>query len=137
MGKAPGYYQPAAIILYLQKLIAIAPSSYVVFIDDATREFIGSASAQQVLSILNDNGTGMSMKYHGRARAQEPESFRGHGLLGDPIPRLRADTNATALQKFAETSADALVIVSDDGKQPLGVVDRNRLVAKLMSKLAS
>ena len=80
-GKSPGYYQPAAIILYLQKLIAIAPSSYVVFIDDATREFIGSASAQQVLSILNDNGTGMSMSMMDELGHKSPNPFAGMGFL--------------------------------------------------------
>ena len=126
-------YQSQAIIVWLQALIAIAPSSYVVFIDDATKKFIGSASTRQVLSILNDDST--SKKFMDELEHKSPTPFAGMGFL---VTQFLApcDTNATALQKFAETpSADALVIVSNDG--PIGVVDRNRLVAKLMSKLAS
>ena len=133
VGKS-GYYQSGAIIAWLQNLIAIAPSSYVVFIDDATKKFIGSASARQVLSILNDNST--STRFMDELEHKSPNPFAGMGFLVTQF-LTPADTNATALQKFAETSADALVIVSDDGNQPIGVVDRNRLVAKLMSKLAS
>ena len=105
----------------------------VVFIDDATKKFIGSASTRQVLSILNDDGT--SKRFMDELEHKSPTPFAGMGFL---VTQFLApcDTNATALQKFAETpSADALVIVSNDG--PIGVVDRNRLVAKLMSTLAS
>jgi hypothetical protein len=35
-----------------------------------------------------------------------------------------------------DTNADALVIVSEDGRPPIAVVDRNRLVTKLMLELA-
>ena len=46
------------------------------------------------------------------------------------------DSNVVALEKLVNTNADALVIVSDDGRRPIAVVDRNRLVTKLMLKLA-
>jgi hypothetical protein len=131
VGKS-GYYMPEAIIDYY--LIAIAPSSYVVFVDDANKTFIGSAWARQVLSILKDNST--SGRFMEELENRKPNPFAGMGFLVTQY-LTRSDTNATALQKFADTNADALVIVSDDGKQPIGVVDRNRLVAKLMVKLAS
>ena len=104
-------YEPQAITVWLQALIAIAPSSYVVFIDDATKKFIGSASTRQVLSILNDDSTSKRNSWTSSStRARTP--FAGMGFL---VTQFLApcDTNATALQKFAETpSADALVIVS-------------------------
>jgi hypothetical protein len=129
-----GFYRSAAIIDYLQNLIAIAPSSYVVFVDDATKTFIGGASARQVLSILKDNST--SQRFMEELQSKERNPFAGMGFLVAQF-LTPSDTNATALQKFANTNADALVIVSEDGKQPIGVIDRNRLIAKLMAKLAS
>jgi hypothetical protein len=47
------------------------------------------------------------------------------------------DTNLVALQKFLDTNAVALVVVSSDSTRPLGVVDRDRLITKLLLKLAS
>ena len=39
-------------------------------------------------------------------------------------------------QKFLDTNAQALVVVSSDGKKPVGIVDRDRLLTKLMVNLA-
>ena len=128
------FYRADAIRIYLQNLITMAPSSYVVFVDDATKTFIGSASARQVLSLLNDNSTTKD-RFMEQLQSKERNPFAGMGLVTQYLTP--SDTNATALQKFADTNADALVIVSEDSKQPIGVIDRNRLVAKLMAKLAS
>ena len=129
-----GFYNSRLISVYLQNLIAIAPSSYVVFVDNATKTFIGGASARQVLSILNGDST--KQQFVDQLESKEPHPFAGMGFLVTQF-LTPSDTNATALQKFADTNADALVIVSEDGNQPIGVIDRNRLVAKLMAKLAT
>ena len=66
--------------------------------------------------------------------AYHPFAKTGIGLVTKSL--LPQDSNVVALEKLVKTNADALVIVSDDGRQPIAVVDRNRLVSKLMLKLA-
>ena len=106
----PAFTDSRLISVYLQNLIAIAPSSYVVFVDNATKTFIGGASARQVLSILNDDSTKITILVD-QLESKEPHPFAGMGFLVTQF-LTPSDTNATALQKFADTNADALVIVS-------------------------
>jgi len=129
-----GYYRPKAIVTYLNSLLTVGPSTYVVFVDNETRRFIASTNASQVLSLLEsrrDAGDFMS-ELEGSA---SPESFQDYDFLVRQSLSVN-DTNADALQKFLDTNADALVVVSEDSKKPIGVVDRNRLITKLMVKLA-
>jgi hypothetical protein len=94
-----GFYLRDAIIDYLLNLIALAPSSYVVFVDDATKTFIGGASARQVLSILKDDSTWK--RFMDELQRQEPHPFAGMGFLVTQF-LTPSDTNATAPQKFGD-----------------------------------
>jgi hypothetical protein len=125
-------YTPQALTKYLQQLMAVGPSSYVVFVNGQQGKFIGSANASQVISLLQDPDA---------ARA-----FVSTLRREDHAPRLPFlvtkhltpdDTNASALRKFLDTNADALVVLSEDETRPIGVVERDRLLTRLMVKLAS
>jgi hypothetical protein len=129
----PNYYQIEAIRCYLKALIAIGAPAYVVFVDSKSKKFIGSASANQLVAYLEDHGG--AEEFIGKLEGQ-PRLFAGYGfLVTDALTP--DDTNVTALQKFVSTHADALVIISEDRRKPIGVLDRDRLMTKLMLKLAS
>ena len=128
------YYQPGAIKTYLTTLMTVGPSTYVVFVDDETRRFVASANASQILALVaSDRDSGQFMSELESSRSAN--AFQGYDFLIRQSLKSN-ETNADALQKFLDTNADALVVVSDDGKKPIGVVDRNRLITKLMVKLA-
>ena len=128
-----GFYQPDAIIQHLKTLMAVGPSTYVVFVANDTGQFVGSANASQVVAILEDESAGgefMSELELGGVSAFEDVGF----LVRDSLKP--EDSNNQALQKFLDTNAQALVVVSDDGQKPIGIVDKSRLMTKLMFKLA-
>lgn len=129
-----GGYAPNAILQYLTQLSALGPSTHVVFIHYNDGQFVGSATASQVAALL--------------ANRQTEEEFMNELLLGGPeafgdfdfLVReslTPEDTNEKALQKFSETNAQALVVLSANGRTPIGIVDRNRLMTQLMVKLAN
>ena len=128
----PHYYEIEAIRQYLKAVIAIGALAYVVFVDSNSKKFIGSASANQLIAYLEDHGA--AEEFMGKLEGQ-PRLFVGYGLVTDALTP--DDTNVAALQKFVSTHADALVIISKDRRKPIGVLDRDRLMTKLMLKLAS
>ncbi len=128
-----GYYVADAIVQYLKTLMAVGQSTYVVFVENETGRFVGSANASQVLALLEAEPT--------RELFMQELQSGGHGAfeeLGILVKESLGpdDSNSLALQKFLDTNADALVVVSEDGQKPIGIVDRNRLMTKLMVKLA-
>jgi hypothetical protein len=128
-----GYYHPEAILRYLKALLAVGPSTYVVFVEYETGQFVGSANASQVVAILEAGPTRddfMAELESGGEAAFEDLGFLVRESLSPD------DSNNQALEKFLDTNADALVVVSVDGQKPVGIVDRNRLMTKLMVKLA-
>jgi hypothetical protein len=128
------YYVAEVIEKYLQALMQAGPSSYVVFVDANTERFVGSANARQVLAALKNPELAEHFMRDLREGGLRPFAEMGFLVRESLSPD---DSNVVALQKLIDTNADALVIVSADGRQLLGVVDRNRLIAKLMLKLAS
>ena len=46
------------------------------------------------------------------------------------------DSNKIALQKFLNTNAEAMVVVNGKNNKPTGIVDKSRLMTKLMVNLA-
>lgn len=129
-----GYYAPDVIRQYLTTLMTVGPSTYVVFVADGTGQFIGSANASQVLAVFGSETTTndfmYELEYGGETAFGEFNFLIKQSLSPD-------DPNAVALEKFLDTNAEALVVVSQDGRQPLGIVDRSRLMTKLMVKLAA
>lgn len=130
----PGYYVPEAIKQYLTTLMAVGPSIYVVFVDDGTGQFVGSANASQILAVLGTPTTTEEFMYELEYGGEN--AFDGSNFLVRQFLR-PDDPNKTALQKFLDTNAEALVVVSSDGREPIGIVDRNRLMTKLMVNLAT
>jgi len=128
-----GYYAPEVIRQYLTTLMTVGPSTYVVFVADETGQFIGSANSSQVLAVLRSETTSNDFMYeleYGDESAFDEFNF----LIKQSLHR--DDPNKAALQKFLDTNAEALVVVSDDEREPIGIVDRNRLITKLMVNLA-
>ncbi len=129
-----GYYVPEAIVKYLKTLMAAGPSTYVVFVDETKGQFVGSANASQVIALLESDATvGDFMRE--LAQGSDENAFQGYNFLVRQSLS-RDDSNKIALQKFLDTNAQALVVVSSDGQKPTGIVDRDRLMTKLMVKLA-
>ena len=127
------YYQADAILRYLRALMAVGPSTYVVFVANESGQFVGSASASQVIAILeSDPARGEFMD---ALEFGGPDSFREQGFLVSQSLK-PDDSNDVALRMFLDTNAQALVVVSDDGRKPIGIVDQARLMTKLMVKLA-
>jgi hypothetical protein len=128
----PHHYKIEAIGQYLKALIAVGAPAYVVFVDAESGKFIGSTSANQLSALLADDGA--AKEFIAKLEGQ-PRMF---GRLGFLVTESLTsdDTNIAALQKFVSTHADALVII-EDRRKPIGVVDRNRLMTKLLLKLAS
>jgi len=128
-----GYYVPEVIRQYLTTLMTVGPSTYVVFVADSTGKFLGSANASQVLAVLRSDTTTndfmSELEYGGENAFGEFNFLIRQSLRPD-------DRNKAALQKFLDTNAEALVVVSDDGRAPVGIVDRIRLMTKLMVNLA-
>ena len=127
------YYVPDIIKKYLQALMAAGPATYVVFVKADTGQFVGSASGRQVLAALNNPDSAERFMRDLREGGERP--FAGMGVLVTESLSPE-DSNVVALQKLVDTNADALVIISDDGRRPIAGIDRNRLVTKLMLKLA-
>lgn len=129
-----GYYVADIIEKYLQALIAAGPSTYVIFIDANTKQFVGSASGRQILATLQDPA--LTAQFMQELSEGGSRPFAEMRFLVE-VSLSQDDTNVIALQKLIDTNADALIIVSDDKQHILGVIDRNHLIAKLMLKLAS
>jgi hypothetical protein len=129
-----GYYAPGAIVQYLQTLMAVGPSTYVVFVGETNGQFLGSASASQVIALLESDATrGEFMSELERGNVET--AFQGYDFLVRQSLS-PGDSNKMALQKFLDTNAQALVVVSSDAKKPIGIVDRDRLMTRLMVNLA-
>jgi hypothetical protein len=127
------YYVRDIIEKYLQALMAAGPATYAVFVDANTGQFVGSASGRQVLAALSDPTVAERFMHDLQEGGERPFAGMGFLVTESLSPE---DSNVVALEKLVNTNADALVIVSDDGRRPIAVVDRNRLVTKLMLKLA-
>lgn len=129
-----GYYVPEIIVKYLKTLMAAGPSTYVVFVDETKGQFVGSANASQVIALLESDAT-VDDFMRELARGSGENAFQGYNFLVRQSLS-RDDSNKIALQKFLDTNAQALVVVSADGQKPIGIVDRDRLMTKLMVNLA-
>lgn len=130
-----GYYVPEVIVTYLKTLMAVGPSTYVVFVREKNGQFVGSTNASQVIALLESRAT-ISDFMGELERESDEKAFQGFDFLVRQSLSL-GDSNKMALQKFLDTNAQALVVVSSDGQKPTGIVDRDRLMTKLMVKLAS
>ncbi len=128
-----GYYQPDAIETYIRTLQSVGSGTYVIFIDEATGKFIGSAGAEQVLALFANPETRQGLMGELEHPSELPFSdFRF--LVRESLAP--TDTNAVALDKFLASGAQALVVLNDKG-EPTGLVDRDRLMTKLMKTLTA
>ena len=127
------FYQADVIANYIRTLQAVGTATYVVFVDAATGGFVGSANADQILAVLNSDATRSGFMQE--LRTPGPEPFRGSDFLVRESLRPE-DTNTVALEKFLSSGASALVVLNEEG-EPVGIVDRNRLMTKLMIELAT
>jgi hypothetical protein len=128
-----GYYQPEAIETYIRTLQTVGSGSFVVFVDDTTGKFIGSAGADQVLALLADPDTSRNFMEE-LERPGDPPFSGFRFLVREWLSP--TDTNAQALDKFLASGAQALVVLDERGN-PTGLVDRDRLMTKLMKTLAA
>ena len=128
-----GYYVPEVMRSYLQALMAVGPASYVIFVDDDTGAFVGSATASQVFAALSE-GSAVD-RFMQELESGGPDAFKAFDFIVRQSLE-PSDTNTDALEKFLATNAEALVLVSDDEKRLLGVVQRSHLITKLMLRLA-
>lgn len=129
-----GYYVPEVIVKYLKALMAVGPSTYVVFVREQNGQFVGSANASQVIVLLESDAT-IDDFMRELERESSANAFQSYDFLVRQSLS-PGDSNKMALQKFLDTNAQALVVVSSDGQKPIGIVDRDRLMTKLMVKLA-
>ena len=128
-----GYYVPEAIETYIRTLQSAGSATYVIFIDHATKRFIGSANSDQVLALVGSSATREAFMQELEYPGEEPfAEFRF--LVREWLAP--TDTNSAALDKFLASGAQALVVL-DDGGEPSGVVDRDRLMTRLMKTLAT
>ena len=126
-------YSSEDIKAYLRTLKAVGTGTYVVFVYRASGNFIGSASADQVLAILDSRFA--VNEFMGALQSSEQEPFKGYDFL--TTRTLSAtDTNKIALDSFRESGAAGLVVLAD-GQKPVGVVDRSRLLTKILASLSS
>jgi hypothetical protein len=129
---APSYVADV-IATYIRTLQGIGSATYVVFVNDATGAFIGSANGAQILALLENPAT--TGEFMNELQSPGAEPFSRYEFL-TRVSLQTSDTNKTALEKFLDSGASALVVV-EDGSKPLGIVDRNRLITKLMINLAA
>ncbi len=108
-------------------------ATYVIFIDFVTKTFVGSANSEQVAALLASDATRDEFMRELEHPGTPPFS-RFRFLVRESLAP--TDTNTTALDKFLASGAEALVVLDRDG-QPTGVVDRNRLMTRLMKTLAT
>ena len=112
------YYKRDLIEKYLQAMIAAGPASYVVFVDNDTKQFVGSASGRQVLAAVSVTAARVvADRFMNDLEKGGEDPFAGIvGLVTELLsPR---DTNVVALEKLVNTNADALV-VSDERHRAL------------------
>lgn len=95
---------------------------------------MGSASGVQILTLLADQQSAQAFMIELEQGALQLLTKNGLLVTDFLTPK---DTYTVALQKFLDTNASALVIVSDSQARPIGVVDRDCLVLKLLLKLAN
>jgi hypothetical protein len=128
-----GYYVPEAIETYIRTLQSVGSATYVIFIDYETKKFIGSANSDQVLALIGSPATRDAFMQELEYPGEEPFAALRFLVQEWLTPN---DTNAAALDKFLASGAQALVVLDDSG-QPSGVVDRDRLMTRLMKTLAT
>jgi hypothetical protein len=130
-----GYYSAEAIQTYIRTLQSAGSATYVIFIDHETKRFIGSANSDQVLALIGSSATrdAFMQELQNPGEGEEPFAEFRFLVRESLTPN---DTNSAALDKFLASGAQALVVLDDSG-QPSGVVDRDRLMTRLMKTLAT
>ncbi len=123
----------SVIVQYIQTLKAVGPATYVVFVYSQSGNFVGSASGDQILALLQNDTTRDSFMQELKSPGEEPFSQYAFLVRDHLAP---GDDKQTALKVFEKSGAPALVVVADDGK-PVGIVDRARLLTTLLSELAA
>jgi hypothetical protein len=129
-----GYYQPDAIATYIRALQAAGSATYVIFVEEGTGKFVGSASSEQVHALLTNPDTSQAFMNELEHPAGESPFSTFRFLVRESLAT--TDSNAAALDKFLASGAQALVVLDQNG-QPTGLVDRDRLMTKLMKTLAA
>jgi CBS domain-containing protein len=126
-----GYYNPYALLNYVESLAQFANFKFVVILDK-DGHFVASLTAWAMLQILRNQALGGNFVeiVNGGSEA---------GLKQYPGVVTRAisttTTNLEALKEMTARNSEALVVI-DAGKKLAGVVEREQILSKLMLALA-
>ncbi|MFA1626953.1 hypothetical protein ACDY96_30750 [Rhizobium mongolense] len=131
----PGYYAPAAVLLYLQALSSFDPELTLV-VTDAEGKFAAAADGRAVINFLTGQNDFQAQQRF-REALDAPEASKLLQLPGFTSEAIAADaTNAEALTKMDELARRTLVALDGEGR-PKGLAKRDAIVTHLLVQLAS
>ena len=127
-----GYYNEQVIAQYSRTLLTFDTKLTVIFVDDNKR-FVASTDGPRVIAAMDAGEQGAEL-----VRAIEGANLsRIRDLVGLTTNSVKSDTsNAQALDMMARDGV-ASIVATDATDQPIGVVRRDDIVARLLVKLAS
>lgn len=132
LGDPTSSYDRYAIETYISALIKVDPELTVIFIT-VDGVFKASTDGHSVISIVNNDHYGGELEQ----AIKDGDIPKIETLLTVSKKNVeKAESNATALKKMIDAGVKSLVAVDPIGR-PVGVVRRDRIVAKLVASLAA
>jgi len=132
LGSPASGYTPRAIEQYIVGLIGVDPQLTVTFVD-SERKFVASTDGARILYIVRDAAQGSQFVTF--MDSNDVPSMRAMVALSTRSMS-RKETNAAALKIMAEDDVSSIVAV-DEQRFPVGLVRRDRIIARLVASLAS
>lgn len=130
-GRGEDYYQTYALADYLNAVRQVSGRTLLAVLDDAGR-LVATGEAAHIAPILQGHD-GQGQDFIDHLNSDSIDWARSHKAL--TTKRLRADQSSeAALVEMFNDDTDLLVVVDAQDK-PVGVVERDKLVARLVLKL--
>ncbi|OCP03083.1 MULTISPECIES: hypothetical protein [unclassified Ensifer] len=131
----PGYYAPAAVILYLQALSSVDPELTLV-VTDREGKFAAAADGRAVINFLTGQDANEAQRRF-REALDAPDAGKLLQLPGFTNEAIAAEaTNAEALTKMDQLARRTLVALDTEGR-PKGLAKRDAIVTHLLVQLTS
>jgi hypothetical protein len=128
-----GYYSQTAIAEYIRAFLTFDPNLTVIFVDQASGQFVASSNSNSVLAAVEVEGG--EQPFIRALEGGDLELLRRLVVLTTATVT-ETTSNAEALQAMVADGVDSIIKI-DAGGTPIGLVRRDEIVSRLMITLAS
>jgi hypothetical protein len=128
-----GYYSQTAIAEYIRAFLTLDSGLTVIFVDQATGQFVASSNANSVLAAVEVEGG--EQPFIWALESSDLDALRKLVILTTATVT-ETTSNADALKAMVADGVDSIVKINAGGT-PIGLVRRDEIVSRLMITLAS